>query len=221
MIATKRITPRNSNIEIPDSFTPINVMSWSKQIYKQLSPFYLKTDGNEKQFNKGNIIFENFYQGSKVFYDKISSADGSIDIEKYKIWRENIWNQPKANRYPSKESVFCSLLIDKKNNIKKLDYISSRKKIYIKEYIRLITKLPQYQILLNKVRNKENIIILDMDVPSTNKKGYFGSLCNKNGVFIASKEKLELLINDPSSPFGHGLCIALILLIDLEIDQSE
>ena len=114
MIATKRITPINSNIEIPDNFTPINVMSWSKQIYKQLSPFYLKTDGNEKQFNKGNIIFENFYQGSKVFYDKISSVDGSIDIEKYKIWRENIWNQTKANRHPSKQSVFCSLLIDKK-----------------------------------------------------------------------------------------------------------
>ena len=55
-----------------------------------------------------------------------------------------------------------------------------------------------------------------MDVPAKNKKGEYGKNCDKNNVYHMSIEKLELLLNDTSEAFGHGLCLAYSLLVDLQ-----
>lgn len=49
-----------------------------------------------------------------------------------------------------------------------------------------------------------------------NKKGYYGNDCDDNNICNMSIEKLELLLNDTSEAFGHGLCLAYSLLIDLQ-----
>src|SRR5437879_750169 len=56
----------------------VQVLSWHKKDteYYELSPYFLKTDGNEIIKNDGNVIFENFWQGSKVY-------DFIYDIEIY------------------------------------------------------------------------------------------------------------------------------------------
>ena len=97
-----------------------------------------------------------------------------------------------------------------------MDYITTRKEIYVKEYIRLIKNLPEYEKLLNKLKKGENIMICEMDVPAKNKKGYYGNDCDDNNICNMSIEKLELLLNDTSEAFGHGLCLAYSLLIDLQ-----
>jgi hypothetical protein len=108
------------------------------------------------------------------------------------------------------------LCIDKEGNEHRLDYISTRKEIYVKEYIRLIKNLPEYIKLLDKLKNGENIMICEVDVPSKNKKGEYGKDCNENDICYMSIEKLELLLNDTNEAFGHGLCLAYSLLLDLE-----
>ena len=51
-----------------------------------------------------------------------------------------------------------------------MDYLTTRKQIYVKEYIRLIKNLPEYVKLLNKLKKGENIMICEMDVPANGKK---------------------------------------------------
>ena len=73
MISTKIIKsisskfPKNSGDDIY-----VNVLTWHNEShsngskYHAFSPFYLKTDGQENQHNDGNVLFENFWQGSKI-----------------------------------------------------------------------------------------------------------------------------------------------------------
>ena len=108
------------------------------------------------------------------------------------------------------------MIIKKDFSYEMLTYIEARKRLYKQEYIRLIRKLPEYQKILNMVLNGLNICIHDIDVPSPEKKGYYGSLCRPDGIFVCNKRDLDLLINDSSEAFGHGLCIAMALIEDVE-----
>ena len=59
------------------------------------------------------------------------------------------------------------------------------------------------------LQSKEiNVITIDLLTPKSID-------CNDN-ICNMSIEKLELLLNDTSEPFGHGLCLAYSLLIDLQ-----
>src|SRR3989344_3106251 len=68
-ITTKRITRISDKCVCPEDYVPIPILSWHKKDseYYTLSPYYLKTDGEEEQLNNGGVIFENFWQGSKVY----------------------------------------------------------------------------------------------------------------------------------------------------------
>ncbi len=87
--------------------------------------------GKELQTNDGNILFENFYQGSKVFKqlkpqeqyasrfhhgkpehlwfkstmtDVLCCKDGidiDMDMGKYMIWRDSVWGCKDPIRYPN------------------------------------------------------------------------------------------------------------------------
>ncbi len=55
-----------------------------------------------------------------------------------------------------------------------MDYLTMRKEIYMREYIRLIRNTSQYHILLEKIRSGVNIIVCEMDVSSKKKRGIYG-----------------------------------------------
>ena len=59
-------------------------------------------------------------------------------------------------------------------------------------------------------------MICEVDVPAKNKKGLYGKDCDENNICYMSIEKLELLLNDTNEAFGHGLCLAYSLLLDLK-----
>lgn len=249
MIKTKRITKISDKCKAPKKYIPINVLSWHKKDtkYYELSPYNLKTDGLEEQYNKGNILFENFWQGSKVYpsvysnkvysnwnarddpnslwwsYDAPNGVETHYDMEKniinpkYFSWRDSIWNCKKPIRYPNsfkhKNEVIFSLLKKQDGTEKRLDYITSRIRIYSNEYKRLIRKLPIYKELLELTKNN-NICIFEIDVPCKTKKGLFSKV-NDDGTYDVTIEKINELIKDPSEPFGHGLCLAHAILEDI------
>lgn len=251
MIATQEIRSTTQKpIEII-GYEVINVLKWNKNYWKELCPYCLKTDGKELYKNNGGILFENYYQGSKVYDiiyenevypsryqignpkylwwkfepinengDIIVQNNHIVNIDLYYRWRDSLWNCPHPIRYPNKihrrKNTQFALCIDENNQHTQYDYLSARRILYINEYIRLIKQLSEYQQLLEKLWSGENIMICEMDVPSQNKSGHYGKDCDENNICHMTIDKLELLINDPSEAFGHGLCLAYSLLLDLK-----
>lgn len=249
MITTQQIKSVTSKPVSLDTYETINVLKWSNCKWKNLSPYLLKTDGEEEYHNLGGILFENFYQGCKVYdivyenevypskyqmndpkylwwkFEPISPSGDvilqgeNINYDLYYRWRDSLWECEKPVRYPNKihrrKNTQFSVCIDIDGNERRLDYISARKEIYVKEYTRLIKKLPEYEELLSKLRKGKNIMICEIDVPARNKRGEYGKDCDENNICHITIEKLELLLNDTSEAFGHGLCLAYSLLLDL------
>lgn len=81
--------------------------------------------------------------------------------------------------------------------------------------------VPEYNILLDKLKNGENIMICEIDVPTKNKKGNFGKDYDENNICHMSIEKLEILLNDTTEAFGHGLALAYSLLLDLDKSKMK
>ena len=88
MIYTQRIKSTTDKIKPKPDTIQINVLKWNNSKYKSLCPYYLKTDGEEENYNQGGILFENFYQGSKVYGTVYEST---IFPSKYQTKPENIW----------------------------------------------------------------------------------------------------------------------------------
>jgi hypothetical protein len=255
MLVTQQIKSTTTKPVKLDTYETINVLKWNNSKWKRLCPYLLKTDGREICYNPSGIIFENFYQGCKVYdvvyeneiypsrfhvnnpeylwwkFEPLSpSGDvilqngltnmNIINYELYYRWRNSLWKCKNPIRYPNKiyrrKNTQFGLCIDNDGNEIRMDYITTRKEIYVKEYIRLIKQLPEYYNLLNKLKRGENIMICEMDVPAKNKKGEYGTDCDENNICHMSIEKLELLLNDTSEAFGHGLCLAYSLLVDLQ-----
>ena len=238
MIILKRISRISEKCVAPTGYHAVPALSWhTKEPYHVFSPFYLRTDGLEQQHNAGGIIFENFWQGSKVYPSvdtteiysnrfrkgkpifKYQTTNGQTEkhIDNNKIlpdywrWRQQLWMCPSAVRYPvgrtARKNCAFSLLRQSDGTEKRLDYLESRKQIYGAEYKRLIRKLPEYQTLLNRLRAGEKLCIFEIDVPAPSKKGAYGHNCH-DGYYVATPENLDILINDPSEPCGHGIFLA-------------
>jgi hypothetical protein len=239
-------------IDIP-KYETVNVLKWNNSKWKNLCPYLLKTDGNEVCSNPGGILFENFYQGCKVYdvvyenevypsryqannpnylwwkFSPVSPSgdviltpptpEGDINYELYFRWRNSLWDCKNPIRYPNKifrrVNTKFGLCIDSSGNEQRLDYLQLRKQVYVKEYIRLIKKLPEYNTLLEKLRNGQNLMICEIDVPAFHKRGLYGKYSDNNNICYLTIERLEGLMNDTSESFGHGLCIAYSLLLDL------
>ena len=193
----------------------------------------MKTDGTEEQCNEGNVLFENFWQGSKVWpvcYDtqvwahpnlkgnlkhlwfnyKCSnglgkeqhlSADKKNILPAYFEWRQRVFSCPRPIRYPNgrerQNLVAFSLLQDRDGNQTRLDYVSARKRIYVKEYARLARDHDEFWDLVDTVRDGKNLVICELDVPE----------CHE-----ITLPTLQDLVEDDKRCFGHGLCLAWEIL---------
>lgn len=132
MITTQQIkTTTAIPIEL-DNFETINVLKWNNSKWKTLCPYLLKTDGQEEYVNPGGVLFENFYQGCKIYdvvyenevypskyfvnnpnylwwkFVPISKSgdvifkNGIINYEAYYNWRNSLWECKNPIRYPNK-----------------------------------------------------------------------------------------------------------------------
>tara|TARA_B100001093_G_C26568193_1_gene901718 strand:- start:123 stop:734 length:612 start_codon:yes stop_codon:yes gene_type:complete len=138
---------------------------------------------------KGYWNFESYWQSGKVYDD--------IPFEKTKKWWKEL-KEPKR-RYPnSKGKKVLHAIFDE--NDKKMDYITSRKEVYVPEYFQLIKKKDRLKYWKNMLKNGHNLIIYDFDGPR-----------NLDGTVTCLELTKELLIekiNDTRFPFGHGYVVA-------------
>jgi len=88
-------------------------------------------------------------------------------------------------------------------NDEKMDYITSRKKVYVPEYYKLIKNKKMVVHWRQKLRDGYDLTVYDFDGPRT-----------KEGHVTCLKLTAELLIekiNDARFPFGHGYIVAAVI----------
>lgn len=255
MIVTKQTKGLNDAKDLNSGeYEKINVLSWHLRDteYYEFSPYHLKTDGNEKNACLPGVLFENYYQASKVYryvsnievyshhtqknnpnalwwkYTCPNGKELAFDdktnsvTEGYYKWRNSLWACKNPIRYPvgfyeRKNCLFAIGYVKNEQGQyeeKRYNYLESRKNIYKEEYLRLVRKLPIYQKLLQKLLNGQKLMITEVDLPHSTKKGNYSKVVDSNNIYTATIESLDLLLNDPSEAFGHGLCLTYGLLED-------
>tara|TARA_B100001540_G_scaffold66878_1_gene60252 strand:+ start:4912 stop:5571 length:660 start_codon:yes stop_codon:yes gene_type:complete len=177
--------------EVPDeieNYIKVNVTSAQRKnsLYRRdFSPMTLYP-------YRGYCCFENFWQSGKRYE--------GVDDEKVIAW----WKKQEKGRRRcviGKGKKITHAEWEDFDNIK-LQYIESRKKIYVPLYEELV-KTREMIIKLNNILDTGvSVIIFDFDGPFQN---------NKPIVEEVTLELLENKINDISSPFGHGYVISAIL----------
>ncbi len=162
-----------------------------------------KTSKNRRDFSpmteieggyKGFWNFEHYWQSGKVFEN--------ISIEKIKKWWRDI-KEPKR-RYPNSKGKKVLYSIWDNYGDEQMDYITSRKKVYVPEYYELIKDREMTKYWRDKYISGENIVIYDFDGPRE----------EENGEPVCKELTIELLIekiNDGRFPFGHGYIVGSII----------
>lgn len=207
--------------------------------FSSLSPYILK--------DENDVIFENYWQFSKIYeevppstqhysrYDKTviwsypherhavpAKEGGWIITSTYLNWRKQGFMNPYPVRYPVGYhhrgkciGAFKSLPDGSYSPL--LDYIESRKEIYLMEYVRLVRQHRDLYEIKRMIEAGLNIMIIEVDGPHQESLDYYKDKYNVSDDFIkansveATMKNLSILLNDPKHPFGHGYCLAIAL----------
>ena len=220
-----------------EGFTPIEVMTKSSS-WGDLGPYVMKTEDG--------VVFENYWQSAKV-YPKVPQvkqpysrwnpqtiwehpAEDHIDehqepTHRYWSWRRKLRANPYPVRYPAgflnRRNALYSL---EDEGGKPLTYVEARKGIYLKEYLKLVVKLPRFQGLKQRLVQGENLLVLEVDGPHQESLQHYKDQYGVDDQFIqqdtvlACQASLDLLLNDDKHSFGHGYCLAWALL-DLHFQE--
>jgi hypothetical protein len=176
------------NYPVPDGANVINTTSRSLTWSRGLSPFLCGPVDLYDGYKSYNV--ENAWQYSKVHYNMVD--ENLNPTKEYFEWAQKGWNTIKAHRYPMGKGVKPLFAYW---DGEKLDYIESRKRIYIPLYSQAVQKTFAFQQLKKIAAEPEDLYLWDFD-------GY-----NHKNLGLS----YEQVINDPDHTMGHGFVIAMLL----------
>ena len=210
-----KVNQRLPNLPIKDGNTlNLNCLNFfPNNVYQniplyQLTPYYLH--------DENGCIFENIWQGSKLYEFVATQADikankviwhhptethvvnGQVQPA-YWEWRRKLYNNPYAVRYPNGYygRHKCLGALWQTNGVwKLLPYIPARKKIYCSVYASLVQQTTAYKMLKELHDQGVNLQLCEMDV--------------RPG--LITREVLQTELHNPNQPFGHGYVLAACLL---------
>lgn len=223
----------------PD-FEPIIVLTKSSQ-YGSLGPYELWTkDGinmeNKWQASKVYLQVPSSLQrysryDNTVIWEHpaethaVVEKDGNLTIlPSYAKWRAKLMKNKYAVRYPvgfdHRHKCICAIEEDENGKLipQPLDYIEARKRIYVRTYEELARGKPQFKELQEKLKVGRNLLILEVDGPHQESLDYYKEKYGvsddfiQNGTMLATTENLDIMLNDPKHPYGHGYCLARMLI---------
>lgn len=145
-------------------------------------------------------IFENAWQYGKCWSTHLNK-DGTPNASWYSF-RDKGYAKLAGARHPKRGSAKSSYYPQEGQGDVVMGYVESRKKIYVPLYAGLIRDLP----IIKAMRGK-NIMIIDGDGPPQDKY--------PEGMPM-NQETWDLMINDDTTPFGHGYVVAA-LIAELDI----
>lgn len=176
----------------------------------EISPMHLRIPLEYPK--EESIIFENFWQYSKVYPQLGHLENGMVTSEWYE-WRMRGFQSPKGIRTPPEVKKLKEKY--RKGQIetwkpafsfyqgKEYDYITARKELYVPIYYRLLIESPVFAALKGEFEASGKILLMDVDaLPMEVAPG---------GVEI-NRENLKWLINNPEYPLAHGYIIGGALL---------
>ena len=171
-----------------DDVISVNVTSCQSKSHPHRLDFSPMTpiDGGYKGFWN----FESYWQSGKVIE--------GVDRETQLRWWKRI-EEPKR-RYPGSKGK--KVLYAQWDDGEKMDYITSRKKVYVPEYNRLTRKKPSIDELRRLLEEGKDIIIYDLDGPRED---------GEPVTLEVTKSMLREKIKDPRYPFGHGYVVAALI----------
>jgi hypothetical protein len=213
-----------------EGYETIIVLMKSTSKWGMIGPYELRTKDE-------NIIFENYWQFSKVYdetpkitvnqygkvlweYKKTSFFTDTKLNEDYIIWRRKGFESANAIRYPvyKRNAHKCIGLIPVKDNSKMLNYVDARKEVYFKEYIRALEGHKLFHELQAKLKNGKKLLISELDVCKPWKSGYYLEKYDnlkseplKYGILNGSIENIKTMANDTKNACGHGFPLVLAL----------
>jgi hypothetical protein len=166
----------------------VNCTSHSKDFGKGLSPFLI---GPVELYSGAPAYFarnvENSWQYSKCFKEHIDK-DG-LPTEEYFKWAKNGFIKEKAVRYPmgkGRKAEFAWWG-------RKLDYIESRKIIYIPAYANAVKNTDSFKKLKELYNKFDRLLLWCFDCYSMEGLTY------------------KDIINNPNKSLGHGFVLAMLL----------
>ncbi|MHB1952480.1 MAG: hypothetical protein ACYCOU_01930 [Sulfobacillus sp.] len=207
------------------------VMMRSHSRYHPLSPYYLAdSDGR---------LMENLWQAAKVYPEVPSSRqvysrwdsrviwehpaerhlDAGKTTPKYWAWRAKLERNPDAVRYPVGMSHRhrCRFALSSEGG-PELDYLQSRRAIYLPLYVGLAKQHPLFAELRLRLSRGESLLIAETDGPHQESLDYYRERYGvpadfiSQGSVLATEYNLKILLDDSRHPFGHGYCLAAALL---------
>lgn len=215
-------------------FSEIVVLTKSSK-YGSIGPYEL--------FDEQGRNMENIWQFSKCYEDVPKSiqrkskydptiiwehpAEKHVDkkgkecriLPAYVAWRKKGMNAKSAIRYPvgyhHRHKCLFALAENENGEIDKtpLNYIESRKKIYVPLYQKLVKTHTMFISLKERLFKGENLLILEVDGPHPESMDYYKEKYGvkddfiEHGTMLCTPENFNIMLNDPKHPYGH--CYAL------------
>lgn len=154
-------------------------------------------------------------QYGKVFQELGHIDDQQNPTDTWYQFRNKGYQKIKGNRHPDGTKTNEVRFVDARGHKwyvyltpvighylgQNMDYITSRKKIYVPVYQHLIAHSDTFKALRDYVDAGNSVQILDYDGPDL-------QIDQKQLITI---DFLKQKINDPTKPFGHGYVIAALL----------
>ena len=75
-----------------------------------------------------------------------------------------------------------------------------------------------FRDLQKRLEKGENLLIIEVDGPCQSSLDYYKQKYNVNDNFIenhtmlVNQQNINIMLNDPKHPFGHGYCLAMALM---------
>lgn len=195
----------------------------------QFSKFYLDIPKSVQRYarvgNKHNrrIIWEH---GAEVHMTSEREPNSA-----YLAWRKKGMEHNEAVRYPAtfkhRTKCICAYKEQSDGSIdvtKPLDYVKARKEIYLPLYMEAVKKSPTFLKLQARLKNGENLLIIEVDGPHEESLSYYKESYGVPDDFIerdtilATPDNMKIMLNDTKHNFGHGYCLAMALL---EMDSKH
>lgn len=249
MISTKRINSVAARVPAStNACIHANVLTWHPETHCNgskwhvFSPYYLKTDGDEENSNEGGVIFENFWQGSKVWPT---------------VYDCQVWAHPNLRRTGNTKHLwFEYTCAGGRGSERHLTDLKIQDCYYVwRAAIFSCTKPVRYPNGAQRAKDVAFSLLIDRDTGKESRLDYlearsrlyvqeyarlarqlpeFGQLVEflkRPGASLVIYEvdvpnqrnltlaQLDKMLNDPSIRFGHGLVLARELLLEAAADS--
>ncbi len=224
-------------------YTIIDCTSRNSLMAPDLSPFFLGPAVGPDGASASTV--EQLYQCGKVYP---CHNNGGVPNEDYFKWRDTMYSKAPSEltkeelRHPQRilgydasDCLYFPWYDTESKKYVPLDYVTSRKKVYIPNYARLVSQTDTFKQLKKRVDEGEKIALADFDAynyyddtAKTKKYESYLAACKKNKVTPTAtlKDFLNIktmndVVNCPFIPAGHAFVVKALLQGDIEVVNGE